>query len=487
MTLRIFNVLGREKQEFVPVEEGRVNMYVCGPTVQDYAHVGHAKTYVNFDMVVRWLRYSGWDVLYVQNITDVGHLLDSGEDRILKKARQLAARPMQIVEHYTREYFADMDALGVTRPDISPRASGHVPEQIEMIQTLIAKEHAYVVDGNVYFDVRSYDDYGKLSNRRIEDQEAGAREEIRGEKRNPEDFALWKKAEPEHIMRWNSPWGEGFPGWHIECSAMAGKYLGQTFDIHGGGVDNIFPHNECEIAQSECAHNAPFANYWMLTGSLTVPDADGIPVKMSKSLGNFYTVKDALKRWRPEAVRMFMFTSHYSNPIVFSEEALDGSVKGWERLTGAARLARTMLESAPEGDAGNAILAAVDTTRADFAAAMDDDFNAPVALSALQTFTREVNTLLNSGAEVGRAVLEEIDGVYRDLGGTVLGIIPEGDAAAGGVDAGRQDGLIRLLVELRREARASKDWATSDKIRDELTELGVSLEDRPDGTVWKVS
>jgi cysteinyl-tRNA synthetase len=486
MSLRIFNVLGREKQDFIPVEEGRVNMYVCGPTVQDYAHVGHAKTYANFDMVARWLRYTGWDVLYVQNITDVGHLLDSGEDRILKKARQVASRPMQIVEMYTREYFADMDALGIQRPDISPRASGHVPEQIEMVMALIEKGYAYEVDGNVYFDVRAYPEYGKLSNRRLEDQEAGTREDVRGEKRNPEDFALWKRAEPEHIMRWNSPWGVGFPGWHVECSAMAAKYLGHTFDIHGGGVDNIFPHNECEIAQSECAHDAPFANYWMLTGSLQVPDADGVPVKMSKSLGNFYTVKDALKRWRPEAIRMFMFTSHYSNPIVFSEEALDGSVKGWERLSGAARLTRSLLADAPEGDAGNAILAEVDKTRVDFAAAMDDDFNAPVALSALQTFTREVNTLLNSGVAVGQHVLEQIDGVYRDLGGTVLGIIPEAEAAAGGGDAEREDGLIKLLVELRAQARDGKDWATSDKIRDELADLGVVLEDRAEGTVWKV-
>ncbi len=486
MTLRIFNVLGREKQDFVPVEPGKVNMYVCGPTVQDYAHVGHAKTYINFDMVVRWLRYSGWDVLYVQNITDVGHLLDSGEDRILKKARQLAARPMQIVEYYTREYFADMDALGVTRPDISPRASGHIPEQIAMIQRLIEKGHAYVVDGNVYFDVRSYPEYGKLSNRRLEDQEAGTREDVRDEKRHPEDFALWKRADPEHILRWDSPWGEGFPGWHIECSAMAGKYLGTTFDIHGGGVDNIFPHNECEIAQSECAHDAPFARYWMLTGSLQVPDEDGIPVKMSKSLGNFYTIKDALKKWRPEAIRMFMFTSHYSNPIVFSEEALDGAVKGWERLYGAARLTRTMMATAPEGDAGNAILAEVERARADFAAALDDDFNAPLALSTLQTFTREVYTLLNSGTAVGRGVLEQIDAVYRDLGGKVLGIIPAQDAAAS-ASAEREAGLINLLVALRQEARARRDWATADRIRNELAALGVTLEDRPDGTLWKVS
>ncbi len=486
MTIRVFNVLGREKQEFVPVEAGRVNMYVCGPTVQDYAHVGHAKTYVSFDMIVRWLRYTGWDVLYVQNITDVGHLLDSGEDRILKKARQLAAGPMQIVETYARLYFEDMDALGVVRPDISPRASAHVPEQIEMTQVLLDKGFAYEVGGNVYFDVRSYPEYGKLSNRRLEDQEAGTREDVRGEKRYPEDFALWKKAEPEHILRWNSPWGEGFPGWHVECSAMARKYLGPTFDIHGGGVDNIFPHNECEIAQSETANDAPFANYWMLVGSLNVPDEDGIPVKMSKSLGNFFTIKDALKRWRPEIIRMFMFSAHYSNPVVFSEEALDGMTGGWERLYGAARLTRSMLPNAPEGDAGADILGEVDKTRADFAAAMDDNFNAPVALSALQTFTREVNTLLNSEVEVGRDVLAQIDAVYRDLGGTVLGIIPEADAASGG-DAAREDGLIKLLVDLRSQARAGKDWATSDQIRDELAELGVVLEDRADGTVWKVS
>ncbi|MFC1959733.1 cysteine--tRNA ligase [Chloroflexota bacterium] len=486
MTLQLFNVLGREKQTFVPVEEGRINMYVCGPTVQDYSHVGHAKTYVNFDMVVRWLRYTGLDVLYVQNITDVGHLLDDGEDRILKKARQLAAGPMQIVEHYQREYFADMDSLGILRPDISPRASAHVPEQIEMVQELIKKGNAYEVDGSVYFDVRSHDEYGKLSNRRIEDQEAGAREAVRGEKRNPEDFALWKKAEPEHIMRWNSPWGEGFPGWHVECSAMARKYLGETFDLHGGGVDNIFPHNECEIAQSECANDVEFANYWMLVGSLNVPDEDGIPVKMSKSLGNFYTIKDAIKRWRPEAIRLFMFSAHYSNPVVFSEDALDGAVKGWERLNGAARLTRAMLASAPVSDAGNAILETVQKSRDDFAAALNDDFNAPLALSVLQTFTREVNTLLNSDAVVGQTVLEQIDGVYRDLGGTVLGIIPEGDAAAGGGNAQREDGLIKLLVDLRQQARANKDWATSDQIRDELAELGVALEDRADGTVWKV-
>src|SRR5690606_36226621 len=323
MALQIFNVLGREKQAFVPLNEGHVNMYVCGPTVYDHAHLGHAKTYVSFDTIVRYLRYSGNDVLYVQNLTDVGHLLDSGEDRILRKARQSEATPMQIVETYARSYFEDMDALGVQRPDISPRASAHIPEQIEMIQELIDKECAYEVEGSVYFDVSSDDDYGKLSNRALEDQQEGWREEVRGEKRHPADFALWKRAEPEHILRWNSPWGEGFPGWHIECSAMAKKYLGPTFDIHGGGVDNVYPHNENEIAQSECANDAQFANYWMLVGSLTV-DA----VKMSKSLGNFTTIKDALANYRPEVIRMFSISAHYSNPADYSEESMQGIKAG---------------------------------------------------------------------------------------------------------------------------------------------------------------
>ncbi|MEJ2749609.1 MAG: cysteine--tRNA ligase, partial [Anaerolineae bacterium] len=305
MSLKIYNVLTRQKEEFVPLTEGKVNMYVCGPTVYDNSHIGHGKTYVSFDVVVRYLRYLGYDVLYVQNITDVGHMLDTGEDRILKKARQLSAGPMQVVETYARHYFEDMDALGVQRPDISPRASGHIPEQIAMVETLIEEGHAYEVDGSVYFDVASYPEYGKLSGRVIEDLEEGARVTVRQEKKHPADFALWKKAEPEHILHWPSPWGEGYPGWHVECSAMAGKYLGHTFDIHGGGIDNIFPHNECEIAQSEAANGEPFARYWMLTGSLTL---DGI--KMSKSLGNTLTVREALARWRPEAIRAFILSSH---------------------------------------------------------------------------------------------------------------------------------------------------------------------------------
>jgi cysteinyl-tRNA synthetase len=484
MPLRIFNVIGREKQEFIPLQEGYVGMYVCGPTVYDHAHLGHAKNYISFDVVVRYLRYSGYRVLYVQNITDVGHLTEteSGEDRILKKARSMQAKPMQIVETYTRSYFEDMDALGVVRPDISPRASGHVPEQIKMIETLIRKGHAYEANGSVYFDVTTTNAFGKLSNRKLEEQEEGTREAVRGEKRNPQDFALWKRADPEHILRWDSPWGEGFPGWHIECSAMAMKYLGVTFDIHGGGIDNMFPHNECEIIQSEAANDAEFARYWMLVGSLTV---DGI--KMSKSLGNFVTVKDALAKYRPEVIRMSVLSAHYSNPVDYSEEALQGARGGWERLNNAFRLVSKKRETAPDSDEGNSFFARVDQTLVDFKEAMDDDFNAPKAIAVLQEFTRDVNTLLNSPSDVGASVLDAIHDVYARLGGEVLGVINPIEATSASGNAKREAALIELLIELRNKARKNKDFAESDRIRNELLAHGVVLEDRADGTLWKYS
>lgn len=480
MSLKIYNVLTREKEAFEPLTEGKVNMYVCGPTVYDNSHIGHAKTYVSFDVVARYLRYRGYDVLYVQNITDVGHMLDTGEDRVLRKARQLSARPMQVVETYMRNYFEDMDSLGVRRPDISPRASGHIPEQIALVEKLIEKGHAYEVTGSVYFDVSSFPEYGKLSGRVIEDMEEGARVAVREEKRHPADFALWKRADPEHILRWPSPWGEGFPGWHVECSAMATKYLGQPFDIHGGGIDNIFPHNECEIAQSETAHDAPFARYWMLTGSLTL---DGI--KMSKSLGNTLTIKEALAKWQPEAIRTFILSSHYSNPIDFSDEAVEAAFKGWQRLWGAVVLTRQQLRTAPEGDTDEEVDGLLAKSKADFIEKMDDDFNAPAALGVLQELTRQINIQLNERGPHSKSTLQAIDQLYRELGGEVLGIIP--DQVEGSASAEREEGMVRLLIELRAQARARKDWATADRIRDELSELGVTLEDRPDGTIWKLT
>lgn len=479
-TLKIYNVLTRQKEVFEPLTPGKVNMYVCGPTVYDYSHIGHGKTYISFDVTVRFLRFLGYDVLYVQNITDVGHMLETGEDRILRKARQLSAKPMQVVETYARAYFEDMDALGVMRPDISPRASGHIPEQIAMIEELIEKGHAYVVDGSVYFDVASFPDYGKLSGRVVEELEEGSRVIVREEKRHPADFALWKKADPEHILRWPSPWGDGFPGWHIECSAMSAKYLGPTFDIHGGGIENIFPHNECELAQSEAVHDAAFARYWMLTGSLTL---DG--VKMSKSLGNTLTIRDALKRWRPEAIRTFILSSHYSNPIDFSDDAIDAAHKGWQRIWSAVSLTRSQLSRAADGPADPAAVEMLAAAREQFIEKMSDDFNAPAALAVLQELTRQVNTLLNESGPQTKGTLEAIDTLYRELGGQVLGIVPESVEGSGSAE--RENGLVQMLIELRAQARAGKDWTTSDFIRDQLKELGITLEDRPDGTIWKLN
>ena len=480
MALQVSNRLTRQKEEFSPLVEGQVKIYVCGPTVYDHAHIGHAKTYVAFDVIVRYLRYKGNRVRYVQNITDVGHLLDTGEDRILKKAGALSLEPMEVVETYTRSYFEDMDALKVARPDISPRASGHVPEQIAMAQALIEQGHAYVSEsGDVYFDVTSFPEYGKLSGRRLDDLQSD-REIVASEKHHPADFALWRHAEPEHLMQWDSPWGQGFPGWHVECSAMARKYLGETFDIHGGGLENQFPHNECEIAQSEALHGKPFANYWLLTGSLTINGE-----KMSKSLGNFVTVKDALKQFPAEAIRTFILSSHYTSQVDYSEAALQAAQKGWERIMGAVQLTRQALPDAPDSDDASGFQSVLDEHKARFIEAMDDDFNAPQAIATLQDFTREVNKLLNSGEVVGRQVLESIDNFYRELGSDVLGIVPEEAAAIGG-SAERQDGLIKLLIEIRAQARANKDFAQSDRIRDQLLELGVTLEDRPDGTIYRL-
>ena len=304
MPLKVFNTLTRTKEDFVPLRPGRVGMYVCGPTVYGHSHLGHAKSYISFDVILRFLRHSGYTVLYVQNITDVGHLTDDadeGEDKLAKQSRLEFVHPMQVAETYTRSYFEDMDALNIVRADIAPRASGHITEQLSMILRLVESGFAYEVDGSVYFDVTRFRDYGKLSGRRIDEQEAGARVEINPAKKHPGDFALWKKAEKGHIMRWPSPWGEGFPGWHIECSAMSMKYLGESFDIHGGGLENQFPHHECEIAQSEAYSGKPYVKYWLHNNMVTV---DGR--KMGKSLGNFLTLKDAFKKWQPEVIRFFV-------------------------------------------------------------------------------------------------------------------------------------------------------------------------------------
>jgi len=479
MTLQVYNTLTRRKVTFVPLQEGRVTMYVCGPTVYDHAHIGHAKLYVPMDVIVRYLRFRGLRVRYVQNITDVGHLLDTGEDRILKGAARERIEPMELVETYMRAYFADMDALGVTRPDISPRASAHILEQIEIAQALIARGLAYEVNGSVYFDVTKWPEYGKLSGRKVEELEEGARVAVRDEKHHPADFALWKKAEPGHILRWTSPWSVGFPGWHIECTAMATKYLGPTFDIHGGGLENIFPHNECEIAQSEAWTGKPFARYWLLAGSLTI---DG--VKMSKSLGNFVTIQDALKKHRAEAIRFFILSSHYRNPVDYSAEALEAAEAGLTRLLSPLALVRESIRNAPVGQADADMIELLNNQRERFTDAMDDDFNAPSALAVLFDLTTEVNKLLNSGATLTRGTLEAIEGTYQSLGGRVLGIVPNQIQPEANWDL--LDGLVKLLIEMRAEARKAKDFSRADEIRDRLAALGVALEDRVDGTTWRL-
>jgi cysteinyl-tRNA synthetase len=481
MPLTIYNTLTRSKEEFKPLHEGRVGMYVCGPTVYSDSHIGHGKSYVSFDIIVRYLRFLGYKVLYVQNITDVGHLLDDGEDRMIKQSRIDKVHPMQIAETITRSYFEDMDALNVLRPDISPRASGHIVEQIEIVKRLLANGHAYEVNGSVYFDVRKFKEYGRLSGRSIEDMKEGTRVEVKSEKRNPEDFALWKKAEPEHIMRWPSPWGEGFPGWHVECSAMSMKYLGETIDIHGGGMDNQFPHHECEIAQSESATGKPFVRYWIHNNLVTVNGQ-----KMSKSLGNFVTLKDAFKKFDPMVVRFFILQSHYRSTLDFSEEALAGAAKGLEKLSSTSLRVNEELRFGKFGtDVAHEI--DFDRTRAEFLEAMDDDFNTPRALAVLFEFTRGVNQFLDTrSGNANHEWLLKTNEIYTLFGETILGILgPRGNGSREGRDTSLDIGLVTLLIELRNLARKEKNWSWSDKIRDDLKALGIHLEDTKDGTTWK--
>ena len=482
MALKVYNTLTRQREGFVPLHPGFVGIYVCGPTVYDDAHIGHAKGYISFDIVVRYLRYLGYRVRYVQNITDVGHLTDDadeGEDKILQRAARDEVQPMELVEAFMRSYFEDMDALNVVRPDISPRASGHILEQIELIKVLLERGFAYEVDGSVYFSVESFPEYGKLSGRRVEELEEGARIAVNPEKRNPADFALWKRAEPGHILRWSSPWGWGYPGWHLECSTMAMKYLGQTVDIRGGGLENIFPHNECEIAQSEGATGKPFAKYWLHWNMVTV---DG--VKMGKSLGNFTTIKQALQKYSPLAIRFFILTSHYRSPLDFSEDALSGAARGLERLHGTVRLVRAQLQTAPPGDAGPALEDMLSEHKDQFLEAMDDDFNTATAIGILFELNREVNALLHGESHVTQGALEAVDALYRELGDQILGIIPEEAEELGG---GLEVPLNETLIEVRRKLREDRQWELSDNIRDRMSELGITLEDRPDGTTWRLT
>jgi cysteinyl-tRNA synthetase len=489
MPLRIYNTLSREKEPFEPLEPGRVNIYVCGPTVYDLPHMGHAKTYVSFDIIVRYLRFRGYDVRYVQNITDVGHLTgdaDEGEDKIEARARLRRVEPMALVETYTREYFQAMDSLNCVRPDISPRATGHIPEMIDLIQRLIDNGCAYVSAGNVYFDVEAFRGYGKLSRRRLDEQEGSGRVEPGAGKRNAADFALWKSAEGTgHLMQWSSPWGRGFPGWHIECSAMAMKYLGETIDIHGAGVDNIFPHNEDEIAQSECATHQPFVRYWMHNGTVMVGGE-----KMSKSKGNFKTVGDEIARFGAPLLRYWVATHHYRSPIDYTDESVRDAGRGMERLRIALESAERYL-SLPEGpgtpEAAAALQAETARHRDGFLEAMDDDFNTPAALASLFGLATEMNRV--AGAASQRAVgpaeaVAAARAALLELGG-ILGLQFGENAAASDNDLTGH--LVELLLEARQTLRAHKAYAAADTLRDQLREHGIVVEDRPEGSTWRRS
>ncbi|HEW78361.1 MAG TPA: cysteine--tRNA ligase [Phycisphaerales bacterium] len=490
MSLKLYNSMTRSKEEFKPARKGEVGVYVCGPTVYGHAHLGHAKSYVSFDVLVRYLCYLGYSVTYVQNITDVGHLTDDadqGEDKLAVAAKKEKKHPMAVAEYYTRSYFEDMDRLNCVRPDISPRASGHITEQIELVKTLLEKGYAYEANGSVYFEVSKFTDYGKLSGRNVEEMLAGARVEVSPEKRAPVDFALWKKAEPNHIMQWPSPWGPGYPGWHLECSVMSMKYLGQPIDIHGGGIENKFPHHECEIAQSEAANGVQFVRYWVHNNMVTV---DG--QKMGKSLNNFITLKQAFsgaherltKSYDPLAVRQLILNSHYRSPLDFSDPALFAAQSGYEKITETVKAVRKQMHAAGEGEADKAIAEELQQLKEKFEAAMNDDLNTSVALSVIFELVRLAQKLLEDNAATAET-LDAVDDLFSRLGGDCLGIVKDEYPQDGGVDDEMMDRLVDVLIEQRSAARSRKDFAAADAVRDKLEGIGIVLEDKPDGTQWR--
>jgi len=465
-----------------PITPGFAGIYVCGPTVYGDSHIGHAKSYISFDIIVRYMRYLGYKVRYVQNITDVGHLqsdADEGEDKIAKQARIESMEPMQVVENYTRSYFEDMDLLNVLRPDISPRASGHIPEQIDMILDLIKKGNAYEINGNVYFSIASFPEYGKLSGRKVEDMKEGVRIEVKSDKKDAADFALWKKADDSHLMQWNSPWGKGYPGWHLECSCMSNKYLGETFDIHGGGMENKFPHHESEIAQSEAANGKPFANYWMHNNMVTV---DG--VKMGKSLGNFTTIKKAVKTHSPLEIRFFILTSHYRSTLDFSADAINGAAKGLDKIHSVVQKVLSAKATNMKADAvfEKEIIAYL----SQFKNAMDDDFNSPRAIAATFDFIKKLTPWIEADtSKISIPTLEMLISTLNELLGDILGLLPEKFENDSSDSSSTLDGVMELVISLRAKVRAEKNWALADEIREKLTALGITIKDSPEGTSWE--
>ncbi|MEE1174239.1 MAG: cysteine--tRNA ligase [Paludibacteraceae bacterium] len=484
--LTVYNTLSRKKETFVPLHESTVGMYVCGPTVYGDAHLGHARPAITFDLLFRYLQYLGYKVRYVRNITDVGHLehdADEGEDKIAKKARLEQKEPMEVVQYFLNRYHKSMDALNVLPPSIEPHASGHIIEQIAFTQKILDAGYAYVSEGSVYFDVEKYNKdyhYGKLSGRNIDELLETTRQlDGQSEKRRSMDFALWKKAQPEHIMRWPSPWSDGFPGWHMECSAMGCKYLGEEFDIHGGGMDLMFPHHECEIAQSTAALGKESAHYWMHNNMITINGQ-----KMGKSLGNFITLDELFngthplleQAYSPMTIRFFILQAHYRSTVDFSNEALQASEKGLQRLMEAYERLQKLTASATS---------TVDTTglRARLEEAMNDDLNSPIAIAHLFEACKAINQVHDGKATISQADLAELKDTFKLFIEDIFGLQSE-SSSANGNEAYKK--AIDLLLNMRLEAKRNKDWGTSDKIRNELTALGFNIKDTKDGFEWSL-
>lgn len=490
--LLIYNSLTRRKQLFVPLVEGRVGMYVCGPTVYGDGHLGHARPAITFDVLFRYLTHLGYKVRYVRNITDVGHLehdADEGEDKIAKKARLEQLEPMEVVQHYLNRYHDAMARLNVLPPSIEPHASGHIIEQIEYIKKILDAGYAYESNGSIYFDVPKYNkdhNYGKLSGRNIDELLSETRSlDGQQEKRNPADFALWKKAQPEHIMRWPSPWSDGFPGWHLECSTMGEKYLGETFDIHGGGMDLKFPHHECEIAQSVAHHGHDTVRYWMHNNMITINGQ-----KMGKSLGNFITLDEfftgnhplLIQAYTPMTIRFFILQAQYRSTVDFSNEALQASEKALDRmLEGWRRLADL------KGSNTSTVTAEIADLEQKCYDALNDDLNTPIVIAHLFEAVGIINRVADGHATATAADIDALKALFQTFLFDILGMRPEA-ADLGGDEKALEPyrGAVDLLLQVRAEAKAKKDWATSDLIRDRLAALGFNVKDTKSGVEWSV-
>ncbi|MGC9012943.1 MAG: cysteine--tRNA ligase [Thermoproteota archaeon] len=469
MTLRIYNTLTNSIEEFHPIQEGKVKMFVCGPTVYDDPHLGHARTYSFFDVLVRFLKFSGYEVFYVMNVTDVGHLTEEGEDKIIKRAGSLRKHPMEIADYYLWRFLEAMDKLRIARPNMMPRATGHIPEIIEQVSTLINKGYAYVSNGSVYFDVSKFEDYGKLSHKKIEELLPGARVEINPEKKDPRDFALWIKAEKSHIMKWNSPWSVGYPGWHIEDTAIALKYLGSQYDIHGGGIDLVFPHHEAEIAQAEATTGIkPYVKYWIHTGFLTIRGE-----KMAKSLGNFIVIFDLLEKYRAEAIRLYLSSTHFRKPLDFDEKELE---RAENRINDLANNLSTINDAIEDGGGSSDDIAFVYDLKNKFVEAMEDNMNTPLAL---QVLFKLFENLASRSSEITLKKLIEAKTEALKLS-DIFQIVPKETTTLLSED------VLSILIEVRSKLRTMGNYQLADEIREKLRKIGIELEDTKSGTKWKL-